>query len=556
MKRIFLFMSVAASVFIAGCSQEKITPDNNGNGEVTNSYMAVNLMSSDVLSRTTESYEDGTTDENEVTSVRFYFFTENGAAANVKLKGNSYVNYYDWTPGETGNDKEADVEKKLAATIVISTKEGDNIPQMVAAVLNPSGLDDSSKSLGQLKGITADYTTLTSSGKFVMFNSVYGKGQEEVCAVPIKADNLQKTEDLARKNPVTIYVERSVAKVRVVLAKEIGFDNDNKLALNDKNETPITIEGKQVYLKLGGWSLTADTSDGRLVKKIDLGWTSGWWNSSHRSFWAINSDSAKNRYHNYASIDTQFSSEIYTNENAAKLADATNGLAANNTKVIIKGTLCDENGIPFTLVRHVGAHMADTYSDNEPDNLPKLKESILSQLKANDYNYYFETEETDGTKKRTQIGTDDIKIVIADQSASENSKSNCYVYAQLTDEAAAKVWYSSSDVSMTTPTEAKVINGKLKDKNVVDRALVWKSGMTYYYFEIVHHGTGETATKGVVRNHIYETRVTKIAGLGTPVYDPKEEIYPEKPESNDHYIAAEINILSWRLVSNDYTLEW
>ena len=53
---------------------------------------------------------------------------------------------------------------------------------------------------------------------------------------------------------------------------------------------------------------------------------------------------------------------------------------------------------------------------------------------------------------------------------------------------------------------------------------------------------------GVVRNHIYAINVTKIAGLGTPVYNPDEIIYPETPEENEHYIAAQINILSWRVV--------
>lgn len=90
----------------------------------------------------------------------------------------------------------------------------------------------------------------------------------------------------------------------------------------------------------------------------------------------------------------------------------------------------------------------------------------------------------------------------------------------------------------------------------MDRALVWNSGMTYYYYEIIHNGVGDNATKGVVRNHIYDTKVTKIAGLGTPVYDPDMSIYPEKPDPNDHYIAAQINILSWRIVKNDYVLEW
>ena len=99
---------------------------------------------------------------------------------------------------------------------------------------------------------------------------------------------------------------------------------------------------------------------------------------------------------------------------------------------------------------------------------------------------------------------------------------------------------------------AAMINSTLANKDIVDRALVWKSGMTYYFYEIKHLEN----QKGVVRNHIYDTKVTKITGLGTPVYNPDEIIYPEKPNENDHYIAAKINILSWRIIKDDYELEW
>ena len=117
----------------------------------------------------------------------------------------------------------------------------------------------------------------------------------------------------------------------------------------------------------------------------------------------------------------------------------------------------------------------------------------------------------------------------------------------------AKTWYNSSDESAQPITDAAVeINGKLADKEIVDRALVWKDGMTYYFYEIKHL---ESET-GVVRNHIYATNVTKIAGLGTPVYNPEEIIYPEIPDPNNHFIAAQINILSWRVVDNSYELEW
>ena len=100
---------------------------------------------------------------------------------------------------------------------------------------------------------------------------------------------------------------------------------------------------------------------------------------------------------------------------------------------------------------------------------------------------------------------------------------------------------------------ANEINGYLANPDVVDRALVWKSGMTYYYHEI-EHKYGETNQFGVVRNHIYAVNVTAIAGLGTPVYDPDQIIYPETPGGNSHYIAAQINILSWRVVNNDVQL--
>ena len=90
MKRNLLFMSVLASLFLAGCSQEEITPnsENEGNDETNTSYMAVDLVSSDVTgTRALSGYEDGSEDENDVEKVRFYFFTENGSVASVLRLG-------------------------------------------------------------------------------------------------------------------------------------------------------------------------------------------------------------------------------------------------------------------------------------------------------------------------------------------------------------------------------------------------------------------------------------------------------------------------------------
>ena len=565
MKRNLLFMSVLASLFLVGCSQKEIVPGGEDNGKGSgSSFINVNLVSYGNGTRAISPYEDGTDEENKVTKVRFYFFTETGGPANVKLNGSAYVNYYDWTPGkdDVNPGSNPDIEKKLSATIVIRTPAGDQVPQRIAAVLNPTE-NAKSRSLSELQSVAADYANgnFTREGQFVMFNSVYAEGSDEIVTQPILAKNLCTTEADAKDNPVTLYVERSVAKV------SLGFgdllDSNHRMQIKDKDGNAVKVpgvDGQQinVYLEIKGWGLTAETDKGRLVKKIDASWDGNWWKGSYRSFWAINAENAANQYHKYTDIpemDWTTPPHLYTNENAGQLA----GKQLNKTKFIINGNICDENGNALTLVRHLGVHFADvTSSSDENENFKSLKNSILKRLEASGKKYY--VKETTGESDNAlttfrQIDAGDIKIVKADQKTQEDSNNNCYVYAQLTDAAANLIWYTNNEPSVENPTaSASDINNALKNKDVVDWGLVWNSGMTYYYDEIKH--ITDSKMTGVVRNHIYKVNITKIAGLGTPVYDPEEVIYPEKPEKNDHYIAAEIKILSWRVVTDNYELEW
>ena len=595
MKRDLLIMFLLASLLVmTGCSPENIPGGDDGVEEAQTSYLAINLRPADESStRAANGYQDGEPFENKVSSVRFYFFNAVGGIANVNITSSGgYVNYYNWTPGTVGKDPtnpddatdkgdqnpdtndQDDIESKLTATIVINTAKGDKVPNMVAAVINPpADLGTASMSLTQLKQIVADYAsstytdTNTENGTFVMFNSIFD-GDDGSGAVVINQSgdkkNLWTTATDAKAHPVTIYVERSVAKVRVTLGSDVSAAaTTSMLALKDKEGHDLKVGAEQVYLKLEGWGLTADINEGRLVKKINPDWTYSWWRGTHRCFWAINSmtATAANRYHNYTNsinnslgtitgtgesqVTTQ-GAALYTNENA-QLNDinGTEGQARNRTKVILKGTLCKSDGSAFTIVRHLGTHFADDYSETEADNLKELKKSILNQLSAKGYNYYT----PDGTGRK-QLDVGDLKITIATPVESEDSKNNCYVYAQLTTEAQGKTWYTSLDG--TTTADKDVINGNLKNKDIVDWALVWNGGMTYYYYEIKHLGD----QIGVVRNHVYDTTVTKIAGLGTPVYDPEQIIYPEKPNPNDHFIAAQIMILSWRIVGSQNELEW
>ena len=115
------------------------------------------------------------------------------------------------------------VEKILSPTIVISTKEGDRLPTRIVAVLNPAleNLGSASLSLTELRNRENNYVGLATgeNGAFVMINSVYSQNGE-VATTAVSTDNYASTEDAAKANPVNIYVERSVAKVRVTLGPQ------------------------------------------------------------------------------------------------------------------------------------------------------------------------------------------------------------------------------------------------------------------------------------------------------------------------------------------------
>ena len=137
-----------------------------------------------------------------------------------------------------------------------------------------------------------------------------------------------------------------------------------------------------------------------------------------------------------------------------------------------------------------------------------------------------------------------------------------YVYAQLKDDVfTAGEWFADDHVGDITAADPATPAITLQEANAqlkkAGHAKVWKEGMTYYYFDIKHLGAaGKPGEYGVVRNHLYNATITALSGLGTPVYNPEEVIYPEPVDPDDQYIAAQINILSWRLVPNNIELKW
>lgn len=126
------------------------------------------------------------------------------------------------------------------------------------------------------------------------------------------------------------------------------------------------------------------------------------------------------------------------------------------------------------------------------------------------------------------------------------------VVAALNDE--TKTYYKNDGTEATpiwntiTATDANTALG-------TETAQVRKDGMTYYYMPISHLGSDNTIAKyGIVRNHLYDINVTDMSGFGSPVNDPTEIIIPTVPVENKSYVAAKINVLQWRVVSQNVNL--
>ena len=131
------------------------------------------------------------------------------------------------------------------------------------------------------------------------------------------------------------------------------------------------------------------------------------------------------------------------------------------------------------------------------------------------------------------------------------------VFAQLTPVALAKTWYmkaSDGSYSQISDSELAVIQSYLI--NDIGWILNWKEG-TYYYINILHLGAeGYPGYTGIVRNHIYNVILSGISGFGTPVFDPDEIIIPTTPPHETYNINAEVKILQWRVVSQEYNINW
>lgn len=533
MKKYF-FMALAAFT-LAACENANNDPNFDLNGELEESYVAITLKADDLGTRAPEGeyeFNDGTPAESAVHSAHVFFFYDDEPFAvsydvttetTTNAGQSNYLDVTDILLNGENNEKPNVTDVK--AVLVLQNYQG-RYPNKMLAVLNWQ--PDPSKKMYTLDELRTKTALGDETNGFVMSNAVYADNSKEVVEVaPLTIENIAKSRELALQHPVEIYVERVAAKV------VFTADNNGQFYVGEE------IDGKPVYAQIKGFELYNDYEDSRLIKKIDASWTGigfGWndpdWS---RSYWSISLGKAfpENTFAWKAGANhIELNGYDYCGENTRAWSEAED----NRTKVIVKAQLVTLDGAVATPVT-----IASWYGKVYNGEL-KLRTEVANTLKS----IYYSS--PDGTAFTT-ILPEDLKCVA--RAAGDN---NAYeVYFQLSTSGESKKWYKNDNGNYTEVAKAN-INEILAN---IQPALVYNQGMTYYWTDIKHLGTPGSITEyGVVRNHVYKVNINKIQGYGTPVYDPEINfITPEKPtEVIDTYVAAEIKILSWRIVEHNYPL--
>lgn len=589
MKKFTMFSSVLASALmltVASCSSEDVAGGDSQNDKGTTSFLAVNLKTVGNAptgnARQTRAdsqegtYEDGEGAENYIKSVRFYFFNADGTPYilnNVNGKGN----YIEREVKVNPEDQSQTVEG-ITETVLVLNGENHVAPASMLTVvnpdINPKLLQDGAALRWSVMRKELVGTKFNDDTHFMMSNSTYEEAGNDICTTQLTGQTYASSDD-AMKNPVNVYVERVNAKVKADVVgtnfeketADVIFDGIN---MKDNQKTKVgvltlakedgTSDKKDIFAYIVGWGLASENGKAELFKLIDtqkftdeiLGiypWSTP---DYHRSFWSLSvpfggTGADKNEPVNYKFSDYThpLGEAVYTLPNTPKeVIDDAHVYDNTLTKFVVAARLaykdadgslqpaeiCEYKGQEFlgtdnlkkTFVKEISRFYKKVSAEGEPDKYENLTPSDIT----------FTTDAPSGTQAKDY----EVFATLA--------KPNITLYEQKGGE-----WHEVTDKSVVynmlqgTPAEVRT------------------SGMAYYYTTIKHLGvkgkSGEPklGEYGIVRNHSYQISLNSIKGFGTPVYDPKKIIVPTIPSDDKTYLAAKINVLSWRVVPSTVDLD-
>ena len=555
-------LALAGALMLGACSSSDDLKDGGANVN-DKAYLAIriNNVGSVAGSRaTTGDYENGTEDENHIESVRFYFFNSDGTPYILKENGQSTgKNWLEKTDGlNTEKKDEPNVSMISNPLLVIQGNTGAS-PAVMLAVINPNSLDgdklgNGAKTLDDVKrsSIYSRFHT-TDNKNFVMSNSVYVANGVEKCA-SIVTGHVANEPEAAKDNPVDLYVERVVAKVQPTIDTHYtATDGRTWTKIGGKDAMKVGVYGtNDIYAVVDGWGVADENGKAELVKQVNTAWNDAnlgisVWTSPdyHRCFWtssvafAAGSTAEGNAPVNHSYKDyagRSLTNCAYTLPNAPTSV-AADPYSSTLTKMLVATHLVYKDGEDYK-----PAEICQ-YRGQEYLHINDVKVEVANNFAE----YYIEKGNT-----RTKLQPSDIEF-----STNGDDIKDYEVVATLrnlaTDETLQKKEGTTEDAS----SFKDVTKAELQNLMNAEPAQIRKDGMAYYYVPIRHLGTDpkKVGYYGIVRNHVYSINIQNMFGFGTPVYDPDKVIDPIIPSNEATYLAARINVLSWRVVKYDADLD-
>lgn len=582
MRIVKLFPFACAAFMMSACASENDDKGGDTNAEGKAQYMAVNIVSVGTNGSRAAEYENGLEKESQIKDVRFYFFNQDGSPYILGGTKTNWATPYENIDNGKQNTEGGNITQETNSVLVFKPETGNSAPYSVIAVVNAESLGNSlTNSLGKgtqelnsllttIKdnqfykvNITAGTTTPKTNydkaalaENFVMTSSVYLKDREPQCQTLVSGHVYDKADE-AKKDPIDIYVERVVAKVTADVDKTNWNLGDGTNWANNKYGKVVgkTTNGTDVFAVIEGWNVADENATAMLEKQIDKNWTTeglGFandnpWNTNdyHRCFWEKSTEAGAtgNDLINYSYTTiagNTLKNVVYTLPNTLQTA-TTEKYSNKLTKFIVAATLRYQN--PTT----------KTWEDVEIcryKGIEYIGQNAVLDVIGSESGIYVKKA---GSTTYTSLGHDQLKFTKDKTSGAKDYKA---IAAVDDNKVNVSELYTKDKTTgkYTNVASLNFVNKAIQKENADVRA----SGKTYYYIPIRHLGTTEAKQTyyGVVRNHVYQITISDMQGFGTPVVKEDETIIPTKPEYDDTYLAAKINVLSWRVVNQKADLDY
>lgn len=545
MKKNFLFAMAIAAAFTA-CSDDNEAM-NDVQAGATKGYMTFNveLPSMATTRAANDDFAEGAAEEYYVGDMHIVLLDGDNKILQVE---SDLTTQWENPTGETNN------VERISASISVKT---DVTPSKALVILNkPTNVSlvkdqtwDNELSLTENTSVSMFYDSNTATNKvakgITMTNAAIVVDGSIQDLQPITAENIKNTQAEAAQNPVTVYVERVIAKVSV-------SQSPTELEAAETNSpVPVGI-GK---ISIDNWKLDITNKSTYLMRQYETSWSGD---------------------ANYVSTKLESSSNggrmIGTATNPVRVYWAKDLNYSNDNKTTTENVLAYTYGFEeitssttFNALTDVEYCLENTFD-------------VANQMQDQTTRVVFAT-----TIYQPDVETATDLFTVGSGSTLYNAENLINVIANVAKEQGVSIESSSLQTTLTvdaagtyelTTENLKTMLGLSTDLtaeqvNAINSALgtitCYKGGKCYYAARIKHfgddltpwnstdpnYGSDDNATKnwlgryGVVRNNWYELTVTAIKKIG---YATVEDI-PEDPTTPDdektQYMEFKINILSW-----------